>query len=134
MSRSGYSDGCDGWALIRWRGAVAAALRGKRGQAFLREMAAALDAMPDKRLITSYLEDENGCVCAMGAVGRERQIDMSEINETDPEEVAAAFGIAIACAKEIAYLNDEDNANCSDEARWQRMRDWVSEQIRETKP
>lgn len=52
MSRSGYADWCDdNWAMIRWRGAVASAVRGKRGQAFLRELATTLDAMPEKRLI-----------------------------------------------------------------------------------
>jgi len=47
MSRSGYSDDCDDqWSLICWRGAVKSAIRGKRGQAFLKEMLAALDALP----------------------------------------------------------------------------------------
>ena len=56
MSRSGYVDDmCDEWALIRYRGAVKSAIRGKRGQAFLREMLAALDAMPEKRLISGAL-------------------------------------------------------------------------------
>ena len=51
MSRSGYTDDFDDqWALIRWRGAVTSAIRGKRGQEFLREMAAAMDAMPEKSL------------------------------------------------------------------------------------
>ena len=60
MSRSGYDDydGCENpeWALIRWRGAVHSALCGKRGQAFLREMALALDEMGEKRLIADELE------------------------------------------------------------------------------
>jgi hypothetical protein len=56
VSRSGYVDDmCDEWALIRYRGAVASAIRGKRGQAFLREMLAALDAMPEKRLTAGAL-------------------------------------------------------------------------------
>ena len=29
MSRSGYTDECDGWELVRWRGAVNSAIRGK---------------------------------------------------------------------------------------------------------
>lgn len=37
MSRSGYTDDCDDqWALIRWRGAVNSAIKGKRGQQALR--------------------------------------------------------------------------------------------------
>lgn len=50
MSRSGYcDDGENGWATICWRGAVKSALRGKRGQSFLLELAEAMDAMPTKR-------------------------------------------------------------------------------------
>jgi hypothetical protein len=46
MSRSGYDESCDdNWGLICWRGAVASALRGRRGQAFLRELVDALDAV-----------------------------------------------------------------------------------------
>ena len=56
MSRSGYVDDmCDQWAMIRYRGAVRSAIRGRRGQAFLREMLAALDAMPEKRLTAGAL-------------------------------------------------------------------------------
>ena len=62
MSRSGYSEDCDGWALVRWRGAVKSAIRGQRGQAFLRELLAALDAIPDKRLIAEELVDAQGAV------------------------------------------------------------------------
>ena len=55
MSRSGYSDEGSSWDTIRWRGAVAAALRGKRGQQVLAEILAALDAMPEKELIAEAL-------------------------------------------------------------------------------
>ena len=66
MSRSGYSDDCDTWPLICWRGAVASALRGKRGQQFLIELRDALDAMPEKRLIAEQLQDGTGCHCTLG--------------------------------------------------------------------
>src|SRR5262245_16738600 len=36
---------------MRWRGAVHAAIFGKRGQAFLTELLAALDALPEKKLL-----------------------------------------------------------------------------------
>lgn len=56
MSRSGYSDEIDDqWLSIMWRGRVTSAMRGKRGQAFLRDLVEALDAMPEKRLIAEYL-------------------------------------------------------------------------------
>lgn len=134
MSRSGYSDYCDGWDLIRWRGAVSAAIRGKRGQAFLKEMIAALDAMPDKNLIAHELSTASGEVCAMGAVGRHRGLDMSAIDPEEPGVVAKAFGVAGALVQEIAYLNDEfrdwqRNLPDTDALRWKYMRDWCEAQI-----
>lgn len=64
MSRHGYTDSCDdNFALIRWRGAAKSAIRGKRGQAFLRELLAALDAMPEKRLIARELVDDSQLDC-----------------------------------------------------------------------
>jgi hypothetical protein len=58
MSRSGFNlDGeYDQWACIRWQGAVKSAIRGKKGQAFLKELLSALDAMPEKKLIAEELE------------------------------------------------------------------------------
>ncbi len=50
MSRSGYVDDIDNLALINWRGAVKSAIQGKRGQAFLRALVDALDAMPETSL------------------------------------------------------------------------------------
>ena len=46
MSRSGYSDDYEPSNIAMWRGQVASAMRGKRGQAFLRELIEALDAFP----------------------------------------------------------------------------------------
>ena len=133
MSRSGYSDDCEmNWDLIRWRGAVKSAIRGKRGQAFLREMLEALDSMPDKVLAESVLE-QDGDVCAMGAVGVKRGLDMSKVDPFERVEVAQLFGISEALAAEIAYENDEGvwGANETPTARWTRMRKWVVSQISE---
>lgn len=106
MSRSSYSDDLDQWDLIKWRGQVASIVRGKRGQAFLLEMLAALDALPDKKLIADELED-SGQVCAIGAVGKARGIDMAEIDPHDYEQVASRFEIKDQLAQEIVYQNDE---------------------------
>ena len=110
MSRSGYIDDLDDqWQYIRWRGAVASAFNGRRGQAFLKEMLAALDALPEKVLIAHELQDTtySGQVCAMGAVGKARGVDMEKLDPEDKETVAGTFGIADAMAAEIAYENDE---------------------------
>ena len=130
MSRSGYSDDCDGWALIRWRGAVASAIRGKHGQAFLREMLAALDAMPEKRLIAGEFE-QGGEVCALGAVGRARQFDMSNIDPEDHDTVAAKFGLPHALACEIMFINDAWHGK-SPELRFADVREWVKQCLNET--
>jgi hypothetical protein len=138
MSRSGYSS--DGENIAMWRGMVASATRGKRGQKLFRDLLAALDAMPEKRLIVHHLE-ANGEVCALGACGKYRGIDMSDIDADEPVEVAGAFDIAECLAQEVVYMNDEyydrtltdDKKGYRDytpEERWQKMRDWVVKQIR----
>src|SRR5229473_3282486 len=104
MSRSGYSDDYENVNL--WRGAVDRSIRGRRGQAFLKEMLDALDAMPDKRLITGDLIYD-GSVCAIGAVGVKRGMDMKDIDPEDHKAVASKFGVAHAMACELMYLNDE---------------------------
>lgn len=126
MGRAGYSDDCDdNLQLGRWRGAVRSAIRGKRGQEFLKEMLAALEAMPQKRLIANVLEQtewnedgdklvpvKDGDVCAFGAVGRARGISMPVIDgedddETAADEVARTFGTVDALTREIMWKNDE---------------------------
>lgn len=142
MSRSGYIDDFDDdLTLGRWRGQVSSAIRGKRGQALLTALLGALDAMPEKALIQSALEEADGGVCALGALGRERGLDMSKIDPEDPPQVAAAFNIAEQLAQEIVYMNDEYfadrwddaaklNVDLTPEERWVKMRDWVKSIIR----
>lgn len=132
MSRSGYTEDCDDqWALIRWRGAVKSAIRGRRGQAFLKEMLSALDDLPDKRLIEGELE-AHGAVCAIGSVGAKRGLDMGKIDPYDRETVAGTFGIPLALAAEIMYENDEGAGYWREETpeqRWRRVRNWVAGKI-----
>lgn len=131
MSRSGYTDGIDGWGLICWRGAVASAIRGKRGQAFLREMLAALDALPEPgRLRGGKLVYANGEVCAIGSVGVQRGLDLEQIDPFDSDRIAWLFGIAEAMVKEIAWINDEECYTIeSAEERFLRVRRWVVSQL-----
>lgn len=130
MSRSEYNDDCEQWALICWRGAVNSAMKGARGQAFLNELVQALDALPEKRLIADELEEANGAVCAIGAVGKARGIDMSNLDPEEPDRVASTFGIAPAMAREIVYMNDEGGSHKqTPEERWVRMRKWAVDEI-----
>ena len=133
MSRSGYSDDCDGWELICWRGAVRSSIRGRRGQAFLHELLAALDSLPAKRLIAHELVNLEGEVCALGSVGVRRGIDMSTIDPESREQVAKTFKIAEALAAELAYVNDEVwYGEETPERRFARVRAWVVRQIEAT--
>ena len=133
MSRSGYGDDCDNdWSHIMWRGAVASAFCGRRGQAFLREMLAALDALPEKRLVKNELEAD-GQVCALGAVGKARGLDMKEIDPEDSEGVANEFDVAHAMVCEIMYQNDDGVAYWVEETperRFGRMRCWIESVIK----
>lgn len=130
MSRSGYVEG-DGWASICWRGAVASAIRGKRGQAFFNELLVAMDKMPVKRLIAHELET-NGEFCTLGVLGNSRGLDMGKIDPDEPEQVSSAFDIACALAQEVVFMNDEYWDYWKEELpedRWTRMRSWISDQI-----
>lgn len=137
MSRHGYSDDCDDdLALGRWRGRVASAIRGKRGQAFLREMRDALDALPEKRLIVNELVTADGEVCAIGAVALARKCDVSNLDPEEADKVAETFGIAEVLVREIVYANDEFGYYRESDAdtpakRWQYMRNWVEKRIKE---
>lgn len=137
MSRSGYNMDGDGdqWGLIRWRGAVTSAIRGKRGQLALQEIAAALDALPTKELAAHSLVTADGGCCTLGALGIARGLDLTAFGTEDTDEVdmgsvANAFGIAPALAREIVFENDEGHWKSeSPRDRWLRMRSWVSRHL-----
>ena len=131
MSRAGYSEDLYPWDLIRWRGQVASAIRGKRGQKFFVDLLAALDAMPEKSLIADDLQNEEGEVCAIGALGLARGVDMKHLDPEDPEGVAATFDIAPQLAREVVYYNDEHFDRSTPEDRWNKMRAWVAGQIKQ---
>lgn len=119
----------DQWQFIRWRGAVASSIRGRRGQAFLTEMLEAMDALPEKKLIRDKLEFEDGAVCAIGAVGKARGVDMTAVDPEDSERVAGLFGIPYALACEIVYTNDESFYEKTPEERFTAMRKWIKREI-----
>lgn len=133
MSRSGYNEDGDytEWSMICWRGAVASATRGRRGQALLKETLEALDKIESKRLVKNDLA-KDGEFCTLGALGAARGIDMTQLDPEDYDSVANTFGVAGALAREIMYMND-DYRKETPEDRWVRMRIWVESQIKEVK-
>lgn len=139
MSRSDYDepDMIDAWGFVRWRGAVTSAMRGKRGQAALHEIAEALDAMQVKELIAAELVSADGRCCALGALGLARGIDMSGIDPHDGGRMADAFGLAEAMIREIEFENDYEfwYGKETPAQRWTRIRAWIASLIfGETKP
>jgi hypothetical protein len=141
VSRAGYSDDCDmdGYPSAFWRGAVLSAIRGKRGQSFLMELLASLDALPEKKLASNSFT-RGGEICALGSVAVRRGIDVSAFephpdewgceDEVDAAALSNTFGIAPALVREIMYENDE-GSYCDEtpEQRFERVRRWVVKQI-----
>jgi hypothetical protein len=142
MSRSGYSEDFDASDIAMWRGQVASAIRGKRGQVFFRDLVAALDALSDKRLIAGILqtsptdelsptENYTPNFCAIGSVGLARGLDMSDLDPDNTQRIADIFNIAHQLAAEIVFENDEAGP-CKEtpEARWHRMRAWAVSKLK----
>jgi hypothetical protein len=128
MSRSGYSDDCENLNL--YRATVERAIRGQRGQKFLRELASTMDAMPEKRLIKSELIAETGEMCTIGVVCKARNLDVEKVDVYEPKQVGNLVDIASQMAAEIEYENDERGPyDETPEQRWTRMRNWVSENL-----
>lgn len=111
-------------------------MRGQRGDAFLHEMLAALDALPVKELESSALIYE-GRACVLGAVALSRKIDAEKLEPfNDPNcgpvagDMAELFGIPRALAAEVMHENDEGTWGTeTPEARFKRMRAWIVAQI-----
>lgn len=144
MNRAGYIDDFvdDLWYHIRWRGAVASAIRGKRGQAFLRELVDSLESMDKKELVSEELQCPGG-VCALGRVAQVRGIDWSGMDPFGNNDVIASeLGIADALAREIEYVNDyswgcpeykkgsiEDWERKQREWRWTTVHSWACRKL-----
>ena len=131
MSRSGLveADDCDNYNL--YRANVRRSIRGKKGQAFLREMADAMDSMPVKELIAEELIDEEGNCCAIGTVCKSRGLSVKSVDSTDPESVGKLVGISRLMAAEIEFENDDDfGFEVETPAkRWTRMRKWIDSNL-----
>jgi hypothetical protein len=153
MSRHGYTDDWDGDESSvlqqgRWQAQLNSAIRGKRGQVFLRALVEALDSMPEKSLASNSLQTDDGSVCTLGALARHRAVDVKTLalggdpdsewdedwEDSDWDALAALFDIAPQLAREVMYENDETFVGAvgpltPGEQRWQRMRAWVAKKI-----
>ena len=121
--RSDYGSADD--LADEWLRDVANAIASPKGQAFLRELAAAMDAMPEKVLIANELVDKEGDCCTIGAVCKARGIDATHM---DSAAVAEWLGAPLLLVAEIIDVNDGYRE--TPVHRWQRMRQWVDKRIR----
>ncbi len=92
MSRSGYTDEYEDGILGLYRGNIDRATRGKRGQRFFRDLVAALDAMPEKALIVGELEEEQGSVCALGALRKAKGVALEPLRDSDWADTSGGAG------------------------------------------
>lgn len=138
-----------------WRANLGRALRGRRGQAALRELRDALLALPDKKLIDGHIA-KDGAVCAVGAlmldkkmkslgVAREEALKLLEADyvpyggwekwdgydDADTAEEAKAYGIPYMVAWRLVELNDEDLYKADPEERYRRVLAWTEKQLAE---
>jgi hypothetical protein len=135
MSRLNYGDCDESWMIGQQRGALLSAVRGNRGQRFLQDLLAALDALPRPELSAGALEDEEtGCCCALGAVRRYRGADAVPLTfhpaeeDMEPDRFAAPFDIAPALAWETVEANEgwsSSNSEAARHQRWKAVRAWA---------
>lgn len=103
----------------------ARSLGGRKGQAALRELEAALVALPTKRLIANALVHE-GDVCAIGALALKRGV-LSLGEEDEGEEmvdVGESLGMPRLVAWKVVEANDIDNETYSVRAPGPNQYQW----------
>lgn len=131
-------------------------LKGKKGQLALKELEAALLALPEKRLEYSKFvvrhgeADDVGAVCALGAVALKRCMDSGmsraeaikklemEVTEFDEEagdshwenvqRTAGYMGCKVNFAWAVIEANDE-GGRPTPEGRYKRVLEWCQQQI-----
>lgn len=145
MSRFGYEgdeDYNNQWFL--WQHNLVRHMSGPLGQKDLLDLHAALLALPERKLIHGRIADEQGHVCAVGALALKRRTeagesrekviaDMAEIEDCYGQETAdigMAVGMKRVLAWEIGFENDEGGwYKETDEERFERILRWVESRI-----
>lgn len=150
MSRINYGEIDDLASMLsagRWEGRVKSALNGRPAQKTFRELEAALLALPEKRLISSFLCDADGCVCALGALAAHKGIDKDELKKLfyvqdswghlempEADDVAdwaeRNLNMTFTLAWLIQEANDETYEDATPEQRWEKMLAWTRSKIK----
>ena len=90
-----------------WDANCRRSIKGKVGQRELRELEAALLALPEKRLIHGELTNDEGGVCAIAAYAKHKGVDISAFDpEDESDEVGIAAGMPRLVAWKVVALND----------------------------
>lgn len=132
--RLNYSDDED-WTgqFALWEANCRRSLRGRAGQRELRELEAALLALPEKQLIHGSLTDDDGGMCAIACYAKHKGVDLSAF---DPGRASDKVGIAGGMPRLVAWRvvaeNDYDLASRTPRERYDAMLEWVREQLRST--
>jgi hypothetical protein len=132
MSRISYSDEEDYPGQFElWQANCRRSIAGKQGQEELRELHAALIALPDKRLVHGELVSEDGEeVCAIGAYARRKGLDLSKFDPEDAsDEVGITAGMPALVAWKVVEMNDVELSHVTPEKRYERMLSWVEKQL-----
>jgi hypothetical protein len=121
MSRISYSDDEDfpGQFFI-WQANCDRSLRGRKGQAALRELEAALVAMPVKELHREVYVQASGEACALGALDVHRKVQgglsrsealavCADRDPYDSQEHGQAMGLPRLVAWKVVEQNDIEN-------------------------
>lgn len=122
MSRISYSDEEEfPGQFALWQANCRRSLHSKAGREALREVEAALVAMPEKHLIRGYIEDE-GQVCAIGAAIKARGL-LDKVDEDDYTDDTAVelLGFPRLVAWKLVELNDEHGPNDTTAQRYERV-------------
>ncbi len=154
MSRINYQDDEDYPGQFNiWNANVLRSVKGRAGQLALRELEAALLALPTKRLIRGALADD-GEVCAVGCLvlalrvkaGEDRAEVLTELEASDPDDDEAAqrlatpLGIPHMVGWKLVALNDielkdrwqlggQRFEDVTPEERYMEILAWVQEHI-----
>src|SRR5258708_7100863 len=108
---------------LMWEANQRRSIKGRKGQSALRELEAALLALPEKRLIANELERKDGEVCAVGALAKFKGVenpmvgdsfgdyDELEVDEYEIEQAiidhAQKLGVPKLVAVAIVGKNDD---------------------------
>jgi len=123
-------DDWEPWMNGQRAGALRSAIRGRRGQQFLRDLVNALDALPEPELSAGALEDkETGCCCAFGAVRRHRGAESVPLGfhpmeeDVTPDHLTEPFDVSRALAWEVVEAKEGWSKSNLPGARRQRFKD-----------